>query len=258
MIVKPSVFTDGFIPEALCHRDRELAQVLRMLSAVVQGESSRTLLISGPAGTGKTALVRTVFAGENVGATVPGAVVSVRGQSIPEILRQLLAHHPDTDTEPATQPREALAEQLDEAVTTPYTVVLDDAGTNKTHETLSVLQSVNPIGVIVVARDHSRWLSAHPYEQQESGVDHYVRCQAYTRANLADILEQRAIPGVELRCWSRPTLERIAARAGGNARYAIRLFKWAVRVATQRGHETIQPVDIADATIGVDESPAPR
>ena len=258
MILKPHVFADKYVPEELWHRDRELAQVLRVLSPVVQGQSSRTLLISGPAGSGKTALVQTAFAGKNADAAVPSAVVSVRGQATPEILRQLLSQHPEADSEAGTQSQAALADQLDEVISAPYTVVLDDAGTHHTQEVLAVLQAVGPIGIVVVGRTHDSWLSAHPHEHHEDGIEHHVRCRAYTRSELADILEQRAVRGVELGCWSRPTLERIAARADGNAACAIRLFKMTLRLAAQRDHETVRRVDIADATIEVSESTAPH
>lgn len=256
MIVKSSVFADTYVPEQLWHRDRELAQVLRVLSPVVQGQSSRTLLISGPAGSGKTALVQTAFAEKNADATVPSAVVSVRGQTTPEILRRLLSQHPEAELGAGTQSQAALADQLNKVISAPYTVVLDDAGTRHTQEILSALRSVTPLGVVVVARNHDAWLSAHPHERQKNGVEHHVQCRAYTRSELADILEQRAVRGVKLGCWSRPILERIAARAGGNATCAIQLFNRTLRIAAQRGHETVRRVDIADATIEVTESTA--
>lgn len=258
MIVKPTVFADNYVPEELSHRDRELAEILRVLSPVVQGQSSRTLLISGPAGAGKSALVRTAFGDKNADTTVPSGVVSVRGQTTAEILRQLLTQHPKAKPGAAVQPQAGLADRLNEIVSTPYTVVLDDAGTKHTQEVLSVLQSINPIGVVVVARDHSVWQSADTHDHQLYSADCRVQCRAYTRAELVDILEQRAVRGVELGCWSQPTLERIATRADGNATYAIRLFELAVRVATQRGHDTVRRVDIDDATMEVDASTAPR
>lgn len=249
MIVKPNVLDRAHLPERLHHREREQAQLVRVLTATDNRNVHESILISGPPGTGKTVCTLTALSEVAAETTTSTVVLQAGIQTTTEALAKIIDNHPEGKNVDADHSEATLAARLEELISTPYIVVFNSVDPGHTREAIELLESIGFISVITLTRSRPRWVSARGDNQDEQVFDHQMRFQPYSQAELIDILEQRAVQAVELSCWSQPILKRIAEKAGGNAMTAIRLFKTALHLATQREHDTVLRRDVTDAAV---------
>ncbi|GGK56619.1 hypothetical protein GCM10009067_06330 [Haloarcula sebkhae] len=144
-------------------------------------------------------------------------------------------------------PREDLCIQLQERVTSPVIVVLDEADGLPSTDALDRLVDVENLSVVVICHNPDEWLSRldgrlrRRLSFTEFGLDRYHVDE------LADILEARARRGLPSGVITREQLEAIADKVAGVARKGIQALRQAALLAEERDHSEIESDDVADA-----------
>lgn len=244
MLTRPDIFADDYPPQRLLHREREVEQLLRLWSPAAIGQRADDVLLYGPHGVGKTALVG--HARNRIGAQgVATAHVECLGETMAGIVRSVLQQ---LGEKPApTTPREDLCLMLRERVDEPLIVILDEADDLCETEALDRLNDVDLISWVVICHNPDEWLASADgwVRQRLHGQD--VGLGRFGTAELADILEVRADRGLQAGAVSRDQLEQIADDVAGNARRGIQVLREAARQANRQAHDRILDEDIEDA-----------
>ncbi|WP_435346053.1 Cdc6/Cdc18 family protein [Haloarchaeobius sp. HRN-SO-5] len=244
MITDSRVFDDEHMPAILEHRDQEVGQLSRAWTPV---SSADDVLLYGPSGVGKTVLTKHTLGRLTKARTTPHAHVETMGQTTGDVLRDLLGQiggHP-VGNETVEDLTWTVRNHLDE----PGICVLDEADDLPGTDTLDALTSIDNLSLVVICHDEQRWLGcADPAVQHRFSVEGTeLELRRYHVDELADILEARAELGLRDDVWTRTQLERIADDVAGVARVGIQALFAAAELATNRGHERIEPEDIRDS-----------
>jgi Cdc6-like AAA superfamily ATPase len=248
MITQSEVFRESRLPRTLVHREPEMDQISRALQPALRGDRPEDLLISGPSGVGKTTLARLFLDNPRSPTNVDTTIIRSLGETTGSILRDAINEHPSDASVHRGVATDRLAGVLRDAVDAPYVLVLDEADDLPETDVLEELSGVPGVAVIAIAHDADDWLARidQRHRPQFDG-EHHVRLSRYAPDELADILEPRADQGLEAGAISRSQLEQIADGVAGVAREGIQTLKWAARLASRRGHDTITGRDIVDA-----------
>jgi len=243
VLVDERVFDQDRRPERLLHRDAELSALHRAV-----GERGEHVLVHGPSGAGKTALVQAARERLARDRGCETAYVESMDASTAGIVRRVLAQV-DGPTPPANTPQEDLCVQLYDRIDEPAVVVLDEA--DSVHETAALqrLLDVESIAVVVVVHDPDRFLTAADERVRTVVRTPALQVEKFATDELADILAARARRGLRPDAWDRDVLRAIAERAEGIARPAIQTLRSGAAEASDRGDERLT-TDVLDAAEG--------
>ena len=245
MIVDPSVFADE-PAETLLHREREVESLLRAWKPALEGEVGDEVIVSGSSGVGKTSLVQHTIDRLESEADIEHAYAQCLGVPSRKLLTSILQQHPNGALPDADRSLAALTEALQDAVTDPYIVVLDEAEGLPDSGALDRLADVPGLSTVVVVHEPNRWrsrLSTEAVSERYIDATH-VPVPKFGVNELANILRARAQAGLPPHVVSRPQLERIADEVVGVARYGIQALRAAAELATERGVYEIGDADI--------------
>ncbi|NHN63835.1 AAA family ATPase [Haloarcula sp. JP-Z28] len=245
MITDRSVFRDDWLPDVQ-HREAEMTVLTDALTPVLEGVRAEDVLLHGPQGVGKTVLTRAALDRLNRQQPTPSAHVHCLGTSTAGIVRSILQELPGSD--PArTTPQEELIATLQERVSEPTVVVLDEGDDLPEADVLDVLRRVPDISWIAICHDEIDWLSRVDESTRHGLTDRSLQLDKFTTSELTDILEARQRVGLEGGAISRGQLRMLADGAAGVARRGIFALRAAAELATERGHTTIEDVDVEDS-----------
>jgi len=246
MIADPAVFDDEHLPRRLLHREAAVDHLSRAWEPALGGDQAHDVLIHGPPGVGKTALTRHSLQKLTGHADVQTAHVRCLGKTTAGVVRSVLHDLPGSDPS-VNVPREDLCIQLQERVTSPVIVVLDEADGLPSTDALDRLVDVKNLSVVVICHDPDEWLSRldgrlrRRLSFAEFGLDRY------SVDELADILEARANLGLPSESVTREQLETIADEVAGVARNGIQALRQAALRAEELQHERITDEDVSES-----------
>ncbi|MGB9954719.1 AAA family ATPase (plasmid) [Haloarcula marismortui] len=146
-----------------------------------------------------------------------------------------------------TTPEEELIATLQERVTEPTVVVLDEGEDLPETDILDFPRGVPDILWIAICHDEIDWLSRVVESTRHGLTDRSHQLDKFTTSELTDILEARQRVGLEGGVISRGQLRTLADGAAGVARRGIFALRAAAELATERGHTTIKDVDVEDS-----------
>lgn len=235
MLIKERVFRDDHHPTRLLHREQEVAQVLRAWEPAVDGNRPGDLLIYGPSGVGKSTLA--THCGERLVAEAAAAdVLHVRcvGETTTGILRRILADARGEDV-PQNVSRSEIEAQLDDCLTGPTVVILDEADDVPETDILRELPQLGPVGIAAITHTEAEWLAGIDENRTRSRFTDSLRVQKFGVGELADILDARARVGLADGAYKRSHLEYIADAVAGVARRGIQTLREAALEAQDWG-----------------------
>ena len=245
MIIDEEVFEEGHFPQRLLHRESAMGTLSRAFKPTLQDEPAEDVLVVGPPGVGKTVTVKHALNRLQEETTVDIARVRSLGKSAAGILRAILR---EFGTSPVrTTPRETLVESLDDHVTRPTIVVLDEADDVPDTDILPILFNQRSLSVIPICHDDDDFLARVDGRVRSKLSGRKLELDRYGVDALADILQERARVGLRPQTWSRSVLETIADMAAGVARKGIQTLRAAAELARERDHRVLSEVDIDDA-----------
>jgi Cdc6-like AAA superfamily ATPase len=247
MITNPEIFGDDHIPRRLLHRGQRQRALSAAFSPALDGEPAESVIVSGSSGVGKTVLVKHTLHDLNShrDKSVPYQILECVGDTTWRLLREAVDGNPRAPNTLGNESTDALVGALEDAVNGPTVMVLDEAGAVRNTSILARLLEVPHLSLVVVCHNATRCLArAAPTVKQAITRD--VRLDTYGTDELADILEPRAEAGLHSGVVTRRQLEALADKGEGVARLGIRCLKAAAEIANERGHTTIEDVDVAD------------
>jgi archaeal cell division control protein 6 len=245
----------AYVPARLVHRETVLGLLLRRYRNALGHGTAYHQLLTGGVGTGKTALAMRLGeelqkAGRVAGTPVARLYINCWRRSndraiLLELLRGVGVSLPDRGY--------GLSEMLDvfeqglRKEPRHLFVVLDEVSAlvrqgTKLVYLLSRSREIHLGSVslfLVAPEDVLPYLDAA--SRSGFGVTHRLRLPAYTEAELADIVAQRAQLALRAGSYGRPVLEQIAriAATNGDARFALELLAGAARSAEEAGRSEL-------------------
>ncbi|GGK84839.1 hypothetical protein GCM10009067_41210 [Haloarcula sebkhae] len=132
-------------------------------------------------------------------------------------------------------------------MTEPTVVVLDEGDDLPETDILDVLRCVPDMSWIAICHDDIDWLSRVDESIRHGLTDRSPQLDKFTTGELTDILDARQRVGLEGGVISRGQLRTLADDAAEIARRGIFALRAAAELAEERGHSTIEDIDVADS-----------
>ncbi len=263
IIKDDAVFSFNYIPPELPHREKQLAQLHSLFGQVVRGGIPQTAFITGPVGTGKTAIAKRFCSeieeqGMLCNRSITAELVNCRNRdSPPEILHRIItARFQEHLQERGFSVAQLLNILRGKLVKNKchIVVVLDEANAlikrsgpdlvynlSRFDEDAGGAQGL--VSLILVSQlnvwEFLDLATASTFKRSNT-----VTLGPYEKDELFDILAMRARLGLHAGTWNEEVLElaaQLAASEGGDARRAIETLHAAARRAEDEGLEAIAP-----------------
>ena len=243
MIQDARVLKEDHVPGEVVERNSELNALSGALEPIEEGESAESAFLFGPSGTGKTFLAKFML-GE-----LEREVLDVNTQFLNcwqdytryRVLYEVLDGFASTvNIHRQSTATDKLLNQVQHYDGPPYVVVLDEVDQLEDKEVLYDLYKVGNLSMILIS-NREKELFTHLDNRLVSRLHgaRRIQLQKYHLNELADILEQRTINGLERDAIDRRQLELISDLAAGDARIGIAILRSAAREAESRGADKI-------------------
>lgn len=276
-IFKPNgrdFFEEKYLPSKLHHRDAEIKKVSSVLRPCVNGEAPNTLMIYGPSGTGKTAVIKFIGTNlERIGKEEkkPISFVYINCSTMDtaySLFQYLGNYFSDHDKIPNTGwPFQSVLDKVKENLNREERVIilaLDEvdrlvkkSGDDPLHTLLTLqCECTNAkIGFIGISNDVRL---CENFEQRVksrlAGVT--LTFSPYTVDQLKTILADRARQAFIEGTWSEDVISLcagIAAKESGDARRALRILRTAAEFCECEGAEKIEERHIYEAKNAIEK-----
>jgi Cdc6-like AAA superfamily ATPase len=244
IITNSRVFTEEYTPNDLHHRHSEHKELSNQLQPAVHGHRANDVVLHGPPGVGKTLTARVVCDHLQNEAHVSKHRIGCTSASETGILLQAVTGHPRDVYVPPNSSPDYLVSTLQDIVSAPYILVLDEADDLPEKDVLPYLHQIPLVSVIVICHDYGDWM-----EKLDPGLKsrlslHPIPLRRYDTAELADILKERREHGVIHGVVSDDQLRVIADKAAGIARLAIQTLHASLTLVDESGDDTLTRSDI--------------
>lgn len=263
IIKDEAVFSFNFVPPQLPHREKQLAQLQSLFGQVVRGGIPQTAFITGPVGTGKTAVAKRFCSdieeqGRLCGRGIVAELVNCRNRdSPPEILHRIItARFQEHLQERGFSTSQLLGILRGKLVKNKchLVVVLDESNALIKRSGPDLVYNLSRFdedaggaqGLVslVLVSQLNVWEFLDLATASTFKRTNTVTLGPYDKDELFDILAMRANLGLHAGTWTEEVLElcaQLAAGEGGDARRAIETMHAAARRAQDDGLEAISP-----------------
>jgi len=274
IIKDDAVFNFNYVPPELPHREKQLSQLHSLFGQVVRGGIPQTAFITGPVGTGKTAVAKRFCSeieeqGRLCNRPIVAELVNCRNRdSPPEILHRLITARFQEHLEPRGFSVAQLLNILRGKLLknkVHLVVVLDEANALIKRSGPDLVYNLSrfdedaggPQGLVslILISQLNVWEFMDLATASTFKRSNTVTLGPYNKDELFDILAMRARLGLYPGTWSEEVLElaaQLAAQEGGDARRAIETLQAAARKAQDDGLEAIGPDFIEGAAAAQD------
>lgn len=259
-----NVLSPHYVPKVLPFRDRQIHEIMSVLSPVLRGQKPRNLIIYGPTGTGKTCTMKHVMDDFVKTIGVPAGkkasmhyvncrIYNSRYRILQKILKSYLP-----ELEKAGFGLPFLYEKLVEFASggEQFVIVLDEIDMVKDLDDLVYTMTRSNdemkrggVSIVGISNKLSFKDSLDP-RSRSSLYETEMIFQPYTAEQLQKILEQRVDGGFEKGAVEQAAVNLAAAitsQESGDARYALKLLNKAGEMAQQGGRTKITDDDVEAA-----------
>jgi cell division control protein 6 len=263
VIKDDAVFSFNYVPPSLPHREEQLGQLHSLFGQVVRGGIPQTAFITGPVGTGKTAMAKRFCAeieeeGRRAGRSIVAELVNCRNRdSPPEILHRIITARFQEHLQERGFSVPQLLNILRGKLVKGHThliVVLDEANALIKRSGPDLVYNLSRfdedtggahglVSLILISQQNV-WEYLDEATASTFKRSNTVTLGPYDRDELVDILVMRAELGLHIGTWNREVLElaaQLAASEGGDARRAIETLHAAARRTEEEGLESVSP-----------------
>lgn len=226
----------SYLPPKLVHREREVEKILSFIRRPEPGIRPETLILDGPTGTGKTALVRWVLLRHGFDFAYVNAQMKNVYQILLELAHQVTGRQVKMGYS-SSQIVRMIGEREGHKI-----MVLDEVDRcqerdpKKIDGLLASLMRMEGSSLILITNKMD-WADTFISSDLEPYVGSRIRLTHYKAPELYDILKQRAELALEPGSWDDEALHHIAAasaQTSGSAKEAIELLAKACKVARER------------------------
>lgn len=233
------VLSADYLPNKMIHREGERQEIARNLQPLLEDRNPRDMLLYGQPGTGKTAMAKYVVEELKKETFVESRYINCFSQkSTFEVFYELLDEKLTTPRD-GTSTRKVIDKFEEKTRRKPTIIIIDEVDQLKEDETLYELQRFKNVGIIFIANDSN--VFAHFEERIRSrltGISK-IHFKRYTQDQLKDILQLRRKHGLTQDTVTDKHLDKIASKAGGDARVAINTLRYAAQEAEQQNNSQI-------------------
>ncbi len=257
-----SVLSPHYVPSELPHREKEMAEITRLLGPAFKSHRPKNLFIYGKTGTGKTCSVKKAL--ERMGKDSSALVVYINCRIYNSRYRvlQRIAREFVPEAEKSGFGLPFLYEKMIELMNggRQIVVVLDELDMVKDIDdlvyTLTRSNDEAKAGgaTLVGISNNIQFKNALDARSKSSLYETNMVFAPYTAPQLQQILKQRVIAGLNGAADDAAInlAAAISAQESGDARYALKLFEKAADIAEQAGRPRITDADVEGARKNVE------
>ncbi|MBI4446902.1 MAG: AAA family ATPase [Acidobacteria bacterium] len=255
IIVKPEILSEGFVPETIHGRSEHLAQLRNCLAPALKGRKPLHALLTGPTGSGKTAVGKAALSMLRE-SKVPIAFVNCRlNNSFYAILDQVVAQLGILRAEKIDTgfKIKAVEEYLEGR---PAVIVLNEIDTLTPKERNSVLYNltgIGNIGLVCICED-AHFLHSLEEEAKSRLYPTHIEFQPYEHQDMAQIIRDRCTAALAEGAVEQKHIDFIAAQSEGNIRIALEILRKAASFAEQDGKQRLSVKHLKLASLAANGS----
>ena len=240
VITDPTVFDASLDPSSLVGREKEFAVVTTFIDSVYRVPTASHLWMYGPAGSGKTSLVRLALVASERTKTNSAFINCGEEPTYYAVLDRicnelrLLRSEQQSTSAKLRRLRQRWGQQ-------PFFVVLDEIDMMAPKERQALLYGLansGKVGLVAISYKRNS-LSSLDSRVRSRLTPKILMVKPYSRSQLLTILISRAQQGLYESSWNTGVLRRIASLSDSDARMAIRTLGAAAFEADRAGAETL-------------------
>lgn len=258
IIKNEAVFSPDFAPTEILHREKEIKELVALLSPYIKRKSAPSIILFGPSGSGKTTLVKFVTNQLKESTT---SVFTVYVNCAQQGYRYAILTQILTDLGYAVSRRGRSADELLSYIITilkkenkSLLVILDDIDFMRRDEMDAILFDIvrlkeyaNVNSSVITITTRNDFLAFLNDKIRSSLLQAAIKISPYNVDQLADILEKRAELGFFPQTWDREIIRycaAIASKRNGDARLAINILWLAAKEAEKTNSKKIEIVHV--------------
>lgn len=250
ILTDASVLRETYIPEDAFYRNHQAGMLSLHLGPACQGERPMHVLLSGPSGAGKTLLAKKQLLSLKAKGVRGCYINAFEYSTYYTILDKLIKEERLLVSERRSSEHKlkALRDHLKDK---PYVLILDEMDTLSKEERDKMLynfSSIPKLGFVLISHDPCILFTSDTRVQ--SRIDPFVvECKPYEKSDMTQILKNYVELGLKEGSYDDALLEKIAEKANGDMRVAIKMLRNAAYFAQKERAQVIQERHLVEGTV---------
>lgn len=227
IIVNPDLLAEDYLPEKIPGREGQLKALGHSLTPALSRNKPMHAWLFGASGSGKTATSRYVLKQMRQEANVNGVYVNCwESHTLHFIMEKIVTDLRLLHTAQSSTTYKLMKFQR-HIQSEPFIIVLDEIDKPEPKERNTILYALSTLGKVGLLCISNDKLAFYTLEERVKSRLNPVQVEfhPYTKADLLEIISQRADLSLTPGTWSRQLLEKIVNLSGGDARVAIQTLK---------------------------------
>lgn len=222
--IELQILEDSITPGKLLHRQEEKEKLQNYIETSTDHEVSSSVFLEGESGSGKTALGKKILEESKLN----GAYVNCwHYRSRHKLLKKIAeSFESKFTTLHSAGGADQLYDLLQDSISAPKIVVLDEIGKLENLEPLYDLYELKPVTLVLITRNRSIVLEDDTLDSRIQAVGH-ISLDKYKDSELSDIVREVASEALIGNSYSQDALAKIVSQSDGDTRKALEMLKQA-------------------------------